>query len=227
MTVDFVHRLVERVRSEKPALRPVVGPWSPATPDPLRAIEVEREVEQPAARAVERDAAPSPAGSPAIAAAPTARTAPMARLESGEPAPAPVLVQPVAVVTERLRAEPTVALRARDAEPEPGVGAPPRAAAPRIDVASRATALASTVTHPGVATTTRPSVITTTPGNAPATGPRMTREHAAEAAPVIRVHIGRIDVRAAAPPPPVARRPADPLPSVALDRYLDERERRR
>ena len=46
----------------------------------------------------------------------------------------------------------------------------------------------------------------------------------------LRGDFGRIDVRAPAPPPvqPVAaRRPAEPLPSVALGRYLDERGRRR
>jgi hypothetical protein len=47
-------------------------------------------------------------------------------------------------------------------------------------------------------------------------------------APVIRVSIGRVDVRAATPPaPPAARVPPPDPPSVALSRYLDERERGR
>ncbi len=41
--------------------------------------------------------------------------------------------------------------------------------------------------------------------------------------PIIRVTIGRIDVRAIPPPPPTLRQPSPPAPGLSLDDYLKER----
>ena len=65
----------------------------------------------------------------------------------------------------------------------------------------------------------------------PERGPREPRVAASEPpAPTIRVAIGRIEVRAIAPPPtPPARRetPARPGPTLALDDYLKQRNEER
>jgi hypothetical protein len=45
-------------------------------------------------------------------------------------------------------------------------------------------------------------------------------ERQAEQAPIVRVTIGRVDVRAVAPVPPVERRPPKQAPRMSLDEYL-------
>ena len=56
--------------------------------------------------------------------------------------------------------------------------------------------------------------------------PREESNHAEP--PVVRIHIGRIDVRAITPPPPQpASKPAPAQPRLTLDEYLRQREGRR
>jgi hypothetical protein len=56
--------------------------------------------------------------------------------------------------------------------------------------------------------------------------PREESNHAEP--PVVRIHIGRIDVRAITPPPPQpASKPAPAQPRLTLDDYLRQREGRR
>jgi hypothetical protein len=47
-----------------------------------------------------------------------------------------------------------------------------------------------------------------------------------ESAPLVRVHIGRIEVRAVEPKPKpaAARKPAPPRPGLSLDDYLKRRK---
>ncbi len=48
-----------------------------------------------------------------------------------------------------------------------------------------------------------------------------------EAEPVVRVNIGRVEVKAVNPPPPPPRPAARSGPPQSLDSYLEERDRRR
>ncbi|CAN5908759.1 hypothetical protein BH23GEM7_BH23GEM7_23950 [soil metagenome] len=102
------------------------------------------------------------------------------------------------------------------AEPEPLAGPSPAAAVPERPRASlRAIPIQPSIVRTEEQRRESPSSGTGTDGNG-----------AGEAAPIVRVSIGRIEVRAiteAPPPPPAVRRPA--APRLSLDEYLRERAR--
>jgi len=211
--VDFVNRLVDRTRgAERAMLRPVVGPGLAGTgpAEPLLVIDELREV----VAAPSSSAEPSPSGP---------RTVP-ARGETSAPAVTPYdrataapLVQPQTLAaatvlpdapadSERAVTIAPATARVSPSALESSPQAPPSIVAP-------AAPPGPTVAHNPTSRAAR----TTTTAHEPTTGDQ-----------VIRVHIGRIDVRAPAPvAAPVAKRAAEPLPSVALGRYLEERGRRR
>ncbi|HEY6033727.1 MAG TPA: hypothetical protein VIV58_05690 [Kofleriaceae bacterium] len=207
-----MNRLVERTHgADRATLRPVVGPGLAGTgpAEPLLVIDELREVV----------AAPSSSAEPSP---PSPRNA-HARGETPElappphhPAPAPPLVSPRSFAPAAERSD------APTASETTVVFAPTSLVSPNaLDTSLQApSSVVAPAAAPGPTVATNPASRTartaTTP-HEPTTGDQ-----------VIRVHIGRIDVRAPAPvAPPAAKRVAEPLPSVALGRYLDERGRRR
>jgi len=216
---DFVQRLVDRTRAgAKPTLRPAVRPMAPVAAEPPLIVDVELDGGEPATRERVAPVGPAPgrrdpadaevawemaarmsiaADADAAVDVPLPLMPPSAQACGQAPSPRPFEAGASEAAAFQ-SAEVTAASGERAAPPRPVQPAAPRR--PPARVAARTTA--------GV--------------SAPPA-----RRQEAEDAPIIRVHIGRVDVRAVPPPPPAPRRPPEPLPSVALGRYLDERGRRR
>jgi hypothetical protein len=199
---DFLERLVERSRADLP---PEIRPRLPSAFEAGLVLARESAAPLPDEReerplAVHRGPLVAPPAEPPLRA-------------RSEPEPRPLRLEPA-----RARARQAPAPRPGPA-PEPRSGPPP---APRPDDAVPPAATEHTSSPP-----LEPRVQPAVPE---AEGPSPERSSAdgrdaAEAAPVIRVTIGRIDVRAVAevPPPSSARRPA--APRLSLDEYLRERAR--
>jgi hypothetical protein len=221
--VDFVNRLVERTRADRNALRPVIGPVSPVADvcEPLLEIDNVREVLAPltASPVASSPMRTSPAFTPIVASD---------RVSSREPWPSAV---PGSV------ASPSYASSIDPAD------IPPSAPVPAVIVPTTGLDRERQPDRDRMIADPSPSTV---PARAPhdvqaalardsapdraRRSPALaaSREAAATGEQVIRIHIGRIDVRAPAPAAaPNAKRPAQPLPSVALGRYLDDRGRRR
>jgi len=211
MTMDFVQRLVGRARGDGPVLRPTASPWGGSVAEPLAATELELDGD---AAMQPRPDPEDPARTPAVF-----RAMPIAALPV-TPRAAAEHDLPVPLVTARDSAEraPRVHDEVRVIEREREVVAVVQEPAPR-DV----TAIAAASGPP--AARSRATALTAMQG-ARARRQRATRDQV-DPDPVVRVHIGRVDIHAAPPAPPPAQRPAAPLPSVALGKYLDERGKRR
>lgn len=218
--MDFVNRLVERSRGDRAALRPVVGPGLAGADsrEPLLAIDEMREVVAPRTAAEPATIAPI-AGAPAM-------------LPAHDPLARSLLQLVTSASVVGPEPEPADAIEARPLSPIAGSAATfsvtADAGAPSGE-RDRARADA-----PGSVATPVPAP---TRGGSVAVAPSTVRASTTIARPdikiatgeqVIRVHIGRIDVHAPAPvAAPATKRATEPLPSVALGRYLEDRGRRR
>jgi hypothetical protein len=220
--VDFVNRLVERTRADRAALRPVVGPGLAGADsrEPLLAIDEMREIVAPHTAAEPTTIAP-------IASAPAMLPAhdPLARSSLQLATSASVVgPEPADAIEARPRPLSPIAGSAATFPVTADAGAP----SGERDRA-RADAPGSVATPVPAPTRGGPVAVAPSTVRASTTTARSDAK-IATGEQVIRVHIGRIDVRAPAPvaaPAPTLKRAAEPLPSVALGRYLEDRGRRR
>lgn len=212
---DFLQRLAERTLGGpvNRRLRPATGPSRRGRDEPLVALDFTREVDADEAATAPRS--PSLPVLPSRAPAVTEPLVPMARAAvSAATAPAAAAsATPIALHV-------TIDAPAANAVDQPPDGVMPRdrpsapaEAAPRV---------AASPAKPKVA----PARASLVEG---ARSPRQAQPApVAPQPPVIHVSIGRVDVRATPPASaPSPRPPASEPPSVALSRYLDQRERGR
>ncbi len=217
-------RLVERTRGTLPRVEPIIAPrFAPA---PIN--EIATEVEAPAAVRSRATQAALPNETPARPSVRQGIEPPRGeesrREEVAAPRPEQFLVPQQ---THPSYSSPSVVRRASPEE----IGAPPRPneASPEQSVAEAA------ATRPGSAppATTQPSRILVAGGVDPGHPSAMpgTRRAAGiqpnesqNEPPIVRVTIGRIEVRAETPAPPPRKTPSPPRPTLSLDTYLKERK---
>ncbi|HET9988529.1 MAG TPA: hypothetical protein VFQ65_08410 [Kofleriaceae bacterium] len=214
-----MNRLVERTRADRAALRPVAGPGLAGADsrEPLLAIDEMREVVAPRTAVGPTTFAPvanAPATTTAMA---PAHGDPLVR--SSLPATSASVVGP----------EPSDVIEARPLSSIAATVPVTAAAGAPADERDRASADAPSSAAAHVAAPARGGPVAVAPSTVRASTPTARPEaESATGEQVIRVHIGRIDVRApAAVAAPTPKRAAEPLPSVALGRYLEDRGRRR
>jgi hypothetical protein len=210
---DFLQRLAERTLGGPIQLRPATGPMRRGRDEPLLALDFTREVD-----ADEAATSPRSPSRPVLTARAPAVTQPLvptapALVSAATPPAAAASATPIAlhVSTDAPAAnavdQPSDGVTTRD-QPSAPVKAAPRVPAnpAKTKVAPASASLAAGIRTPRQA---QPAAVAPQP-------------------PVIQVSIGRVEVRATPPASsPSPRPPAPELPSVALSRYLDQRERGR
>lgn len=219
--MGFVERLVGRTHGGRPALRPVVKPSSVSEGEPVVIDEYHVGQALPHSGEPPEQGRPSPGRSAERAEPAPARDAPF-RVTPSLLVPHPVQQRRGTAATDDAqdRSSPARTARLEHHESRDRVGAPPpvhpdAAAAVRADARGETPRIAIRVEGRAA------------PARAEGGDGSRRSDGAPDAGPPIHIHIGRVDVRAPAPAPVPARRPPEPLPSVALGRYLDEREGRR
>ena len=220
----FLARLVDRTRGTAPQVEPLIAPRFAPTPVTEFATGVEtlppkhsREAqntsqnEAPAQKIVRQEIEP--------------RRAKESR--SNEPAAAaeaeellvrreiPVSPPPASIVRRIGPDDVVVSPRTKGKEPKQSL---PERATPRPGSATPTTAHAAENVLAGIGDPARPSATRVT---FPAR--RQPNELQAEP-PIVRVTIGRIEVRAETPPPPARKSPPRSKPTLSLDAYLKERK---
>lgn len=213
--MDFVNRLVERTHSVRAALRPV-GPASPVNAgaaEPLLSIDEVSATRGEAAapsgvgEVIRQPNEPAHGAMQPSATAPITLTRPAHAIESRIPPPLVVEIDAAAVPDRSM----SHLVNSDEGE--------------RAIAHAQPSIMFGATIHPA-----RPSTHAAARTAPPRTASALTPSPDASGDQVIRIHIGRVDVRAPSPAPgpaPTAKRVAEPLPSVALGRYLDDRGRRR
>jgi len=236
MSVDFVQRLVERVRGTQSILRPAAGSAISALGAPMSATDVQVEFEEANSVALAEDRPPTADPMRLVEPSLVPARRPEQRSWDGEMVQPAQPGKPIKVVETARHA------KAGAPTQETELGSPTRLdTVTRSPGMARARAgrqrdLAEGLSRRG---TVSPKAMTESEGFSPVGGAMteirtfgsgdtrtaLSRQQV-EAAPVIRVHIGRVDVRSSAPPAAAApNRPREPLPSVALNQYLEQRSR--
>jgi hypothetical protein len=238
---DYLSRLVARTLSMAPVLQPRV----PARFEPLNAVDTFQPLD------VRASATPtaSATATSAPAAPPAARDRELELFETDDSLPAAAQAAALPVPSAQERRQEVHSEQNGPPPPEPRRAIEPLTAPPHAIVSERPPAAPARRRQPVHHFPTRPAAIAIAaaealrdsradsptqgaraddspypPAAAPAPmsdGPAMT----SQSAPTIKVHIGRIEVRAVmAAPPPAARPPAaKPVPSLALKDYLKHR----
>jgi len=231
MSAGYFSRLAQRARGESGGIRPVVQPLYAG--QPIWIDEQEESESRPGSSSRRAPERPAKTQAPA---------SPVRQTEPGLPLLRPVEIREVEtharVIHENFPAAPpqqsippaqptAVPIRAEAAPPAESPGRPERPArageredGPRLDPAN----VPPRPPAPVVARADAPLLPLQPPdkpaAHSPVSEERREPEHTEPAPPPLRIHIGRIEVRAIQPPPPVPAPRVDPHPAMSLDEYL-------